>query len=95
MSPAAPDPFKMNAVKSSNLAGLGYDPVTRELRVKFSKGGLFSYADVPQTEYDALRQASSIGAYFSSKIRPKFKATDLRTMSADSAREFLNRSSKP
>lgn len=85
---------QMVPVRSSNIADLGYDPATRELRVRFAKGGLFSYADVPQEEYDALRQASSIGSYFSSKIRPKFKATDLRTMSADSARDFLNRSNK-
>lgn len=93
MSSTKPE-FQMVPVRSSNIADLGYDPATRELRVRFAKGGLFSYADVPQTEYDALRQASSIGAHFSSKIRNKFKATDLRAMSADSAREFLNRSNK-
>lgn len=85
MAPVTPQ-FQMIPVRSSNIADLGYDPATRELCVRFAKGGLVSYADVPQEEYDALRQAPSIGKYFSSKIRPKYKSTNLH--------DFLNRSNK-
>ena len=94
MSPVTPDPFNMLPVKSSNISELGYDPVSGELRVKFATGGLYSYAGVDQKTYDAFRQAPSIGAYFASKIRNKHKATDLRVMTADSARDFLNKSNK-
>lgn len=91
MSPNEQKPFVMQTVKSSNIAQLGYDPATQELRVQFAKGGLFSYAAVPRDRYEELRAAPSIGAYFAYKIRPHFKSTDLRAMSPDAARAFLNK----
>jgi hypothetical protein len=74
LKPARPN---MLPVKSSNISELGWNPETGELHVRFASGGLFSYADVPQADYEALRTAKSVGSHFARAIRPKFKATAL------------------
>lgn len=69
--------MKLHPVKSSNIAAVGYDSATRELRVKFSNGAVHSYADVPVATHLALVGADSVGRHFSANIRGKFTSQKL------------------
>ena len=66
---------QMTPVKSSNIAELGWNDGV--MHVKFSNGGLFSYAGITNQMYNELLNAKSIGSHFGKYIRPKFKGTKL------------------
>ena len=69
--------MKRKLVKSSNLKDVGYDPATQELQVGFLNGNIFSYAGVPQEDFEALMAAESIGKAFNAGIRGIFESTKL------------------
>lgn len=56
-------------VQSSDLASVGYDPVTRILEVEFVKTGVYSYLSVPPEVYAELMAAPSKGRYFNLAIK--------------------------
>jgi hypothetical protein len=56
-------------VSSSNIEALGYDESTQTLRVWFTIGNIYDYANVPQIEFEQLKFAPSIGAYFNRNIK--------------------------
>lgn len=62
-------PITLNPVKSSQIAAIGYDAGTKELRVKFHNGGVYSYSAVPAEVHEKLVGAESIGKAFGSLIR--------------------------
>lgn len=57
------------AVSSSNLKSVGYDPCLRVLEIEFLRGGVYQYSGVPQHVFDGLMSASSKGQYFHSHVR--------------------------
>lgn len=59
----------MIAVNSSLLREVGYDGPSETLRVTFSSGSTWDYADVSMAEYEALMHASSVGKAFNSMIK--------------------------
>lgn len=65
---------EFTSVQSSNLSGVHYDPDTQVLTVEFKNGGQYSYADVPQDEYDSLMGAGSKGSYFNNYIKDSYTA---------------------
>ena len=56
-------------VKSSNLQGVAYDAETSELHVQFTNGTEYVYSDVPESDYDGLLGAASVGSYFNDNIK--------------------------
>jgi hypothetical protein len=60
-------------LESSSLRSLGYDPTTNTLEVEFKSGRIYRYLGVPPTEYAALRNARSIGGYFTRQIRNNYE----------------------
>ncbi len=54
---------EMRAVSSSNIAELGYDEQNQIAYVRFMNGTLYIYKGVPQSEFDNLFNAPSIGSY--------------------------------
>lgn len=64
-------------VKSLQLAGIGHDPATNTLAVKFSNGGIYHYEGVTAKDYAAFLGAKSHGSHFGTAIRGKFKHTKL------------------
>lgn len=66
---APPSHIKMEAVVSSNLAAVGYHAESQCLQVRFKSGAVWRYQHVPQSAYDGLINAGSIGAYFYANIR--------------------------
>lgn len=59
-------------VKSSNIAGIGYDPDSETMHVKFSNGNTYQYMGVDNKVYDDLIKADSIGSQFASSIKSNF-----------------------
>lgn len=63
----------LEAVESSNLGAVGYDPQRRILAVQFAKTAtIFHYASVSQELVAELMTAESKGKVYASKIRGKF-----------------------
>lgn len=58
---------------SSTISEIGYDPRTRVLEVLFKNGRLYQYFEVPQQLVDQLRRAGSVGQFFNSQVRDKYR----------------------
>jgi hypothetical protein len=58
---------------SSAISRAVYDDAARMLFVTFVKDGLtYVYKNVPQSEYDGLASAGSVGQYFNAHIRDSY-----------------------
>ncbi|CAM2143712.1 KTSC domain-containing protein [Pararobbsia alpina] len=66
----------MDSVESSQIHSLGYDQAHRRMAVRFKdrKTGaptsLYHYDNVQQSDFDALKNAESIGSHFYKVIKP-------------------------
>ena len=60
-------------VTSSWVASVGYDPNTMTLEVELSNGSVYQYFDVPETVYQDLMSASSVGTYLSQNIKANYR----------------------
>lgn len=60
-------------VKSSNIQGVSYDVDSQTLYVQFNNGSEYSYAGVPQEEYDSLIEAPSPGSYLNDNIKGQYR----------------------
>lgn len=69
--------MQRDAVSSSNLASVGYDPATCTLEVEFNSGRVYQYFDVPEHIYQELMSAGSVGSYFSRSIRNSFACSEV------------------
>lgn len=56
---------------SSNVHSYGYDADSQTLEVKFKNGSHYRYPRVSQAEFDALKQAPSVGAHVSAHFARK------------------------
>ena len=61
------------AVRSTNIASVGYDAGTMTLEIEFRSGGVYQYAGVPEKRYESLMKASAIGSYFHREIKPWYQ----------------------
>ena len=53
--------MNLEPVKSKAVAAIGYDAETKELQVRFTSGGLYSYPGVTGAQYLDLMAAKSKG----------------------------------
>ena len=67
----------MKPVESSTIEAIGYDPETRQMKVRFKSGGTYSYDGVPAHEHAKLMGAESHGSHFHKHIKSKYKANKL------------------
>ncbi len=65
-------------VESSVIVAVGYDDSASILEVVFRTGRTYRYFRVPASEYDALVNAESVGAYFNREIRPRYKGVEVK-----------------
>jgi hypothetical protein len=61
--------MERKAVESSNLAEIGYDENDRILEVKFKKGVIYRYYEVPSTTYAEIVEAESVGRVFQELVK--------------------------
>jgi hypothetical protein len=64
--------MKKQYVSSSTAEALGYDEKKKILRVWFTTGKIYDYANVPKTEFETLLCTPSIGEYFNKSIRGSY-----------------------
>ena len=64
-------------VVSSNVAEVGYDPATMILEVKFLNGSVYQYFDVPESLYQELLHAESVGRFLHAQIKNSYRYTKL------------------
>ena len=62
---------------STVIRSFDYRPEERELVVQFVSGRRYVYVDVPETEAQAMRSASSRGRYFNLHIRDRYRFREL------------------
>ena len=60
----------MIRVNSSAIRAVGYDGYT--LSVEFHNSGVYDHPGVPESVYDGLMNASSMGAYYNRYIRGRY-----------------------
>ena len=60
------------AVRSRDLAIVGYEPAAQTLEITFRNGGVYRYSAVPVEVYQSLMSASSHGTYFNQNIKDRY-----------------------
>ena len=70
--------MKREAVDSSMIASVGYDPDDRILEVEFTSGTVYQYDDVPPEEFTGLMDSDSKGQYMLSNIIDMYDYTSER-----------------
>lgn len=58
---------------SSVIRGAGYDAATQTLEIEFRNHRRYRYLGVPPATWTALRDAPSVGAYFTAHIRNDYE----------------------
>lgn len=70
-APVSVHVIPLDAVFSSNLAGLGYEDGT--LAVKFKSGHIFHYPNVPDRLWREMSVLPSKGTFYAREIKGRFK----------------------
>jgi KTSC domain len=61
-------------VSSSDVASVGYDPLSSTLEVEFHSGGIYRYFNVPERHYLNLTSgAGSVGRYLNAEIKNVYR----------------------
>lgn len=61
------------AVRSTEIALVGYEDKSSTLEITFRRGGVYHYFDVTPEIYKNLVDSPSLGTYFSTEIKDKFR----------------------
>lgn len=61
--------MQRQAVKSSNIASVGYDPAARVLEVEFRNGGTYHYHDVAPETHAQMVANDSVGTFFHKHVK--------------------------
>lgn len=64
---------EMKKVDSTNVDAIGYMHTTQTLRVKFTNGDVYEYAQVPADIAEGLQTARSPGGFLAAHIKGSFK----------------------
>lgn len=64
-------PIELHAVNSSQVGGVGYDPTTKTLAVRFSRGAgaIYHYPDIEPDVHAAFLAAESLGKFHGQHIK--------------------------
>lgn len=57
---------------SSVIRSFDYDPADQRLEIEFVSGRRYSYLDVPEAVFDAMRRVASKGSFFNRRIRDHY-----------------------
>ena len=64
-------------VQSSNVEEVGYEQETMTLEVLFHNGNVYQYFDVPQSVYEGLLRAESVGKFLNTQIKNNYRYIQL------------------
>ena len=64
--------MQMISVSSAAISAVGYDPITKQMKIVFHQGGVYIFCGVPQSVFDGLLAAGSKGAYYNTHIRDRY-----------------------
>lgn len=64
--------MKHEAVDSSTVKSVAYDPAASRMEVKFHNGTTYSYADVPAHVHANMMDSDSVGKFLNSKVNGKY-----------------------
>lgn len=64
--------MERTAVRSRDIAVIGYDAAALTLEITFRAGGVYHYSGVPEEIYQSLMRAPSQGKFFEQNIKHKF-----------------------
>lgn len=67
-----PSWIQREAIESSSIAEIGYDPTRQILLIAFKTGEVFHYGSVPLEKVVEFYAAESRGRYYSQQIKGKF-----------------------
>lgn len=59
----------LTPVSSSQIEAIGYDEASKTLAVKFKKGAVYQYQNVPAELYKQFSKAESLGKFFGATIK--------------------------
>ncbi len=65
------------AVRSTEIAIVGYEASSKTLEVAFRNGSVYHYEQVPPEMFQQFIKADSIGLYFADKIKTAFPYTKI------------------
>ena len=65
-------------VLSEEIEWIGYDEITRNLRVEFIEGPIHQYSEVPLTIYEAFLAAESHDSFFERYIQGRYSHCRVR-----------------
>lgn len=60
---------------SSDVAAIGYEPLTGELQIQFNSGRIYSYPNFPPMLYDMFTNAPSKGSFVAIYIKRVYPST--------------------
>ena len=69
--------MEMQFVDSSNIERIGYDSNSNTLRVEFKSSRTYDYFNVPESIFDELRHASSVGGYHARNVKNSYSYTEI------------------
>lgn len=76
----------VTVMPSTAIRHLSYSPATREMRVTFTSGRRYAYAQVPPEVHAAFSTAPSRGVFFNHRIRDRFAYRELERSGRDRQR---------
>jgi hypothetical protein len=62
----------MIRVNSSAMTAIGYDSLSRRMKIRFTQGHIYDFCGVPQYIFDGLMRASSKGSYYNDHIKDRY-----------------------
>jgi hypothetical protein len=60
-------------VTSSNVADVGYDALTMTLEIGFKDGTVYQYFDIPESVYQELLSADSVGRFLNQQVKNSYR----------------------
>lgn len=78
----------LETVDSRAIHAIGYNAATRVLEIIFARGGIYHFAGVPAQIYRRMQQATSLGKFFQTHIKGRYRFRRLDPPRRGSARQM-------
>lgn len=65
--------MEMQGINSRAIQAIGYDFVSRRLRIRFVQGDTYDFCGVPQELYERFMRSDSKGQFYNDYIRDRYQ----------------------